>query len=74
MSLASALQEYLDDANFDQNRIEYKTNKAAAEGGSGKKSNKKPDASGTSARVDFMCNNDCLAQRCLTYRRLLHQN
>jgi hypothetical protein len=29
--LAGALQEYLDDPNFEQNRIEYKTNKEAAE-------------------------------------------
>ncbi|PPQ91467.1 hypothetical protein CVT25_013724 [Psilocybe cyanescens] len=34
VSLAGALQEYLDDSNFEQNRIEYKTNMAAAEGGS----------------------------------------
>ncbi|KIK44663.1 hypothetical protein CY34DRAFT_802425 [Suillus luteus UH-Slu-Lm8-n1] len=29
--LASALQEYLNDPNFEQNRIEYKTNKEAAD-------------------------------------------
>ncbi|KIY43090.1 ANTH-domain-containing protein [Fistulina hepatica ATCC 64428] len=31
VSLAGALQEYLDDPNFEQNRIEYKTNRDAAE-------------------------------------------
>ena len=31
MSLAGALEEYLNDPNFEQNRIEYKTNKEAAE-------------------------------------------
>lgn len=31
MSLAGALQEYLEDPNFEQNRIEYKTNKNALE-------------------------------------------
>ncbi|KAF8623226.1 hypothetical protein AX15_006461 [Amanita polypyramis BW_CC] len=31
VSLAGALQEYLDDPNFEQNRIEYKTTKASAE-------------------------------------------
>ncbi|KIJ59229.1 hypothetical protein HYDPIDRAFT_177897 [Hydnomerulius pinastri MD-312] len=31
VSLASSLQEYLNDPNFEQNRIEYKTNKAAAD-------------------------------------------
>ncbi|KAK0217763.1 ANTH domain-containing protein [Armillaria fumosa] len=34
VSLAGALQEYLDDPNFEQNRIEYKTNKESAERGS----------------------------------------
>ncbi|KAJ7576957.1 ANTH-domain-containing protein [Mycena floridula] len=34
VSLAGALQEYLNDPNFEQNRIEYKTNKDAAEKGS----------------------------------------
>jgi phosphatidylinositol-binding clathrin assembly protein len=29
VSLAGALQEYLDDPNFDQNMIEYRTNKDA---------------------------------------------
>ncbi|PPR00519.1 hypothetical protein CVT26_009905 [Gymnopilus dilepis] len=33
VSLASALQEYLDDPNFEQNRIEYRTSKEAAERG-----------------------------------------
>jgi hypothetical protein len=39
--LAGALQEYLDDPNFEQNRVEYKTNKEAAEKPTvnGKKSN-----------------------------------
>ncbi|KAI0917999.1 hypothetical protein AcV5_002788 [Taiwanofungus camphoratus] len=31
VSLAGALEEYLNDPNFEQNRIEYKTNKEAAE-------------------------------------------
>jgi hypothetical protein len=31
--LAGALQEYLEDPNFEQNRIEYKTNKEALERG-----------------------------------------
>jgi hypothetical protein len=30
--LAGALEEYLRDPNFEQNRIEYKTNKALADG------------------------------------------
>lgn len=33
VSLAGALQEYLDDPNFEQNRIEYRTNKEAADKG-----------------------------------------
>ncbi|KAL0955275.1 hypothetical protein HGRIS_004165 [Hohenbuehelia grisea] len=32
VSLAGALQEYLDDPNFEQNRLEYKANKRAADG------------------------------------------
>ena len=32
LSLAKALDEYLQDPNFEQNRIEYKTNKALADG------------------------------------------
>jgi hypothetical protein len=36
VSLAGALQEYLDDPNFEQNRLEYKENKKAAEGSSKK--------------------------------------
>lgn len=39
VSLAGALQEYLDDPNFEQNRIEYRANKDAAERGNGKKTN-----------------------------------
>ena len=31
MSLTGALEEYLKDPNFEQNRIEYKTQKEAAE-------------------------------------------
>lgn len=31
MSLAGALEEYLNDPNFEQNWIEYKTNKEAAD-------------------------------------------
>ena len=31
MSLVGALEEYLNDPNFEQNRIEYKTNKEAAD-------------------------------------------
>lgn len=42
--MAGALQEYIDDPNFEQNRVEYKTNKAATERApkstvNGKKSN-----------------------------------
>ncbi|KAL1712480.1 ANTH domain-containing protein [Schizophyllum commune] len=33
VSLASALQEYLDDPNFEQNRIEYRANKEAVDKG-----------------------------------------
>jgi hypothetical protein len=33
VSLAGALEEYLNDPNFEQNRIEYKTNKEAIERG-----------------------------------------
>jgi hypothetical protein len=33
VSLAGALQEYLDDPNFEQNRIEYKQNKEATKRG-----------------------------------------
>lgn len=32
MSLAGALEEYLKDPNFEQNRLEYRANKAAADG------------------------------------------
>ncbi|KAF9531706.1 ANTH domain-containing protein [Crepidotus variabilis] len=45
VSLAGALQEYLEDPNFESNRREYRANKAAADGG-GKKtksSRSKPD-------------------------------
>ncbi|KAJ3928136.1 MAG: ANTH domain-containing protein, partial [Lentinula lateritia] len=35
VSLAGALDEYLSDPNFEQNRIEYKTNKEAAQRGRG---------------------------------------
>lgn len=31
MSLAGSLEEYLNDASFEQNRIEYKTNKESAD-------------------------------------------
>lgn len=31
VSLAGSLEEYLNDPNFEQNRIEYKTNKEAAD-------------------------------------------
>lgn len=31
VSLAGALQEYLDDPNFEDNRLEYKANKKATE-------------------------------------------
>ncbi|KAF8817472.1 ANTH-domain-containing protein [Phlegmacium glaucopus] len=50
VSLAGALQEYLDDPNFEQNRIEYKTNKEAVE--RPPKSNvngKKPDAASSAS-------------------------
>ncbi|KII87482.1 hypothetical protein PLICRDRAFT_43127 [Plicaturopsis crispa FD-325 SS-3] len=43
VSLAGALQEYLNDPNFEQNRIEYKANKAAVE--KSERSGSKPDAS-----------------------------
>lgn len=33
VSLAGALQEYLEDPNFEQNRIEYKTTKESADKG-----------------------------------------
>ena len=33
MSLVKALEEYLSDPNFEQNRIEYKANKASADKG-----------------------------------------
>ena len=33
VSLAGALQDYLDDPNFEQNRLEYRLNKRVAEGG-----------------------------------------
>ena len=39
MSLAGALQEYLDDPNFEQSQIEYRANKEATERGNGKKTN-----------------------------------
>lgn len=32
VSLAGALQEYLNDPSFEQNRVEYKNNKAIADG------------------------------------------
>ena len=41
IGLAGALQEYLDDPNFEQNRIEYKENKRIADGGT---PSKKPAA------------------------------
>ncbi|KAK0467183.1 ANTH domain-containing protein [Desarmillaria tabescens] len=49
VSLAGALQEYLDDPNFEQNRIEYKTNKELAERGSkGGPTPKKPETASSS--------------------------
>ncbi|KIK61616.1 hypothetical protein GYMLUDRAFT_42631 [Collybiopsis luxurians FD-317 M1] len=47
VSLAGALEEYLNDPNFEQNRIEYRTNKEAvqkgrANGATSNKSNKAP--------------------------------
>ncbi|PBK72503.1 ANTH-domain-containing protein [Armillaria solidipes] len=49
VSLAGALQEYLDDPNFEQNRIEYKTNKESAERGSkGGPTPKKSETASTS--------------------------
>ncbi|KAF9446195.1 ANTH-domain-containing protein [Macrolepiota fuliginosa MF-IS2] len=42
LSLATALQEYLDDPNFEQNRLEYKANRAAVDG-------KAPKSSATKA-------------------------
>lgn len=41
VSLAGSLQEYLDDPNFEQNRIEYKMNKDAAEHGTKARATKK---------------------------------
>ncbi|KAF7309195.1 ENTH domain-containing protein [Mycena kentingensis (nom. inval.)] len=42
VSLANALQEYLDDPAFEQNRIEYKLNKEALKGGRKAKSDTPP--------------------------------
>ncbi|KAJ7754263.1 hypothetical protein DFH07DRAFT_959965 [Mycena maculata] len=42
VSLAGALQEYLDDPAFEQNRIEYRTNKEAVKRGRGAKSDTPP--------------------------------
>ncbi|KAL0067241.1 hypothetical protein AAF712_005811 [Marasmius tenuissimus] len=41
VSLVGALEEYLNDPNFEQNRIEYKTNKEAASRNANKKTAKK---------------------------------
>ncbi|KAJ8495817.1 hypothetical protein ONZ45_g12685 [Pleurotus djamor] len=40
VSLAGALQEYLDDPNFEQNRLEYKANKPTGDKPNGKNSSK----------------------------------
>ncbi|KAJ7117548.1 ANTH domain-containing protein, partial [Mycena epipterygia] len=42
VSLAGALQEYLDDPAFEQNRIEYRTNKEAVKRGRGAKTSTPP--------------------------------
>jgi len=41
VSLAGALEEYLRDPNFEQNRLEYKANKDAADGKSKSNTNGK---------------------------------
>lgn len=51
MSLAGALEEYLKDPNFEQNRIEYKTNKEIADKGGRVKPASKPAAKRTSDYV-----------------------
>jgi hypothetical protein len=47
VSLAGALEEYIEDPSFEQNRIEYRTNKEAADRGSKKSTStskaKKPE-------------------------------
>ncbi|KAF8909303.1 ANTH domain-containing protein [Gymnopilus junonius] len=58
VSLASALQEYLEDPNFEQNRIEYKTSKDAAERGTktnknGKKAGSSAEGSTSAPKVSF---------------------
>ncbi|KDN42076.1 ANTH-domain-containing protein [Tilletiaria anomala UBC 951] len=40
LSLAGALQEYLEDPNFEKNRLEYKENKRIADGGAPRKASK----------------------------------
>ncbi|KAK0202746.1 ANTH domain-containing protein [Desarmillaria ectypa] len=63
VSLAGALQEYLDDPNFEQNRIEYKTNKELAERGSkGGPAPKKPETASTSTSPPASTSNKSGAQ------------
>lgn len=50
VSLAGALQEYLDDPNFEQNRIEYKLQKDNAEKNG--KSGVTPSKAGSSVKFD----------------------
>ncbi|KAH9849926.1 ANTH domain-containing protein [Lenzites betulinus] len=54
VSLASSLEEYLSDPNFEQNRIEYKTQKEAAERNAklGIKSSPKPAGSAPAATAE----------------------
>ncbi|KZP21067.1 ANTH-domain-containing protein, partial [Athelia psychrophila] len=47
VSLAGALEEYLNDPNFEQNRIEYKANKAAADKNTSRAAESKNGASGS---------------------------
>ncbi|KAF8523010.1 ANTH domain-containing protein [Gautieria morchelliformis] len=54
VSLAGALEEYLKDPNFEQNRLEYKANKAAADGNQSappKLALKREDKASTSSSV-----------------------
>ena len=51
VSLVGALEEYLRDPNFEQNRLEYKANKAAADG---KTPAKKPVTRKTTCRLLYI--------------------
>ncbi|KAJ7098730.1 ANTH domain-containing protein [Mycena belliarum] len=52
VSLAGALQEYLDDPAFEQNRIEYRTNKEAVKRGRGAKTQTPPVPAVPSTKPD----------------------